>query len=175
MKQGVFFGATAMLLLPCSEFRGQEECSTAPLNLIFQELPVEEPKHQSEVLFLHAVDAVRIEVPPGESGEKVLHGALVSQLGDSGGVQGWSIKCMVRADEEVMEFSDVTVEGTAASVLPEGLFEGGFQKTQLFYSNSSEQSGFVSAVILSFAAPVPLRPRGTATIISFTVEEGSPQ
>ncbi len=76
---------------------------------------------------------------------------------DIDGAQGWSFSLV---SEGACEFVAATTDGTAgaeSALDPEGLSEGGFQKTEIVLpGDNGGRNGVVSAVVLSFTLPTTL-------------------
>ncbi len=149
---------------------GSPSCESAELNLIFQKAPVDSAGHQTRTLFANATESIGVGVPRGEVGGTRVWGAIVSRVAGQRGVEGWAIQARTRGDIRVV---DATVEGTAGALEPDGLLRDGFLQVRV--PTLREESGFYSAVVLSFTQPVALRTTGTATVIAATVEAASPQ
>ncbi len=159
------------------DFCAAADCCSAPLNLIIQE----ENSLETTDLFAgdvrpacndHSAEGRTIEVPTpiGETGETKVYAGIVSQLDvTQSGVQGWSLAVGISGD---IDFTDVTVAGTATELL----FDGGFNKTELVdpevihpETGQPQGRGAVSAVVLSFTQPVTLGRVGTATVLAMGV------
>jgi len=95
-----------------------------------------------------------------------------------GGAQGWSLSL----SGDALDFKSATTQGTLAARItdsPPGLFNGGFEKTELARAEKGSgdcagREGIVSAVVLSFSLPVTLPPNGPAAVCRFTVEGTAP-
>jgi hypothetical protein len=85
------------------------------------------------------------------------------------GAQGWSISMAADGGGAIV---GVTTDGTVAAPTPDGLVNGGFNKTELTTGAGNE--GAVSAIVLSFTLPITLPPTGTVDIIKATVEATVP-
>ncbi len=114
---------------------------------------------------------ITAESPPGEEMTVSVYAALGSRFAHVG-AQGWSLSI---AADDGLELTRATTEGTAgadASFDPAGVRDGGFEKTELVDPNRAHPAtglpqgqGAVSAVVLSFVAPVSLEPVGSATVL----------
>jgi hypothetical protein len=150
----------------------------APVSFILQDRPVAARPHTTPELFAHEVAAVERAVPLGETGSLSLYAAIVSDLEGTaaGGIQHWTLG-LGTLPEDGVRITAWSKQGTALDGVPEGLFDQGFNKTVLqnpaWYPCFS--SGLTSTVLLSFAQPVTLPPRGTATALGITVEATAPQ
>ncbi|MBN1443546.1 MAG: hypothetical protein JXA90_12620 [Planctomycetes bacterium] len=175
------------------------DCSQAPINLIFQgeaSLDSETLKHQVEALFDNSLADdpgpadpeanLEVATAPGETGQAEGYVAIVSQLGDTGRVQGWSLSLAATG----LTMVEATTTGTIAASAetdPAGIWVGGFNKTQIvdpLYDPDDETGmdppgengplppqgeGCVSAIVLSFTLDITLEPVGTATVLKFAV------
>ena len=98
--------------------------------------------------------------------QDTLYAVVASNAVD--GVQGWSIGVAVSGDIAV---TDVTTDGTLAAPEPDGIFNGGFNKTGLALpENNGGGSGAVSAVVLCFGCGATLSTVGTSAILALSVE-----
>ncbi len=94
-------------------------------------------------------------------------------FGEGQGVQGWSFSIgFTPASGSDLLLVDASVEGTRAAPVPDGLWNGGFEKTEVVNADdpiNNGQQGAVSAVVLSFTMPIVL-PNGTSSVLGLTTE-----
>ena len=83
------------------------------------------------------------------------------------GIQGWSFGILATGDATI---DSVTTDGTAAAPAPDGVFNGGFNKTSLALPENNEgQAGAVSAIVLCFGCPAVVDPAGTAALLAVNI------
>jgi hypothetical protein len=173
----------------CSE---PPSCVPMPLNIVMQEEPIQPAPHQTSALFAGKIgpgtiddmsvegNTLAVEVREGDTGTKTVYGAIVSQLtaGGAGGVQGWSLSAAV---SDSLMLTGASTVGTAGAVTPDGIQNGGFEKTELvdpLRLNAMmvpQGQGAVSAIVCSFTLPITLDLQGTATVLGLTVAAPGPQ
>jgi hypothetical protein len=161
------------------------DCSVAPLNGVFQAASL----GQVPELFAGAIGeaGLDVQVPTGQTGTASVWFAIVSQLAAEGvgGAQGWSLSIAVGGDATP---TGATTNGTAGANVPDGLRDGGFEKTELVNPNLDPATGMpaadpslaqgpgaVSAVVLSFTLPITLEATGTATVLCVNLQANSVQ
>ncbi len=116
-----------------------------------------------------------IEFAPG-AGTVFLNIASQFEAGQPA-VQGWSVSTAV----EGVPLLSATITNTAGAPTPDGLFSGGFEKTETVDPNKEPTSGplagagpqgpgAVSAIVLSFTMPITLPGTGTQSILALNVE-----
>jgi hypothetical protein len=136
------------------------------LALVVQSSPLPPPHHSPE-LFLHAVDEVVIDVPPGQVGEASIAVGIVSDL-PRGSVQGWQVSIAMEGD---IVLRSVTAEGTVA---PYQLVQ--VVDPALIHPQTGRPQG---EGVICVSPGVGLRSfiprRGTATILRMEFGAASPQ
>lgn len=145
------------------------DCAMAELNVIFQA----ELIGLSETPFDGASQLIEVGTQPGTKGQADVYAALVSnypETPEDAAVQGWSLSVAA----EGLALLSATIDGTAAADVDNGgLWDGGFEKTEVIDPELPDNAGLqgaVSAIVLSFTQPIVLPKQGTATVLALTVE-----
>src|SRR5690606_20101758 len=133
-----------------------------PIALLFQSAPSPQTSDRTTNVL-----GARTSLP-GALGEKAAGDVwvgLASQLGDEGGVQGWSISIAV----DGLIVTEASTAGTVRDEIPNP--SGAFEKTQVVDPLLNDQGhGVVSAIVLRLQVPVTLAPTGIATILRIGLE-----
>ena len=104
----------------------------------------------------------------GSTVTATVYAAISSNLSE-GAVQGWSLSASVSGDGVTLV--NATVDGTAAAEEPEGLEDGGFEKTEIVDPTLNGQGqGAVSAIVLSFTEAIVLEAVGTSTVLCLEID-----
>ncbi|MBI4602778.1 MAG: hypothetical protein HY721_12545 [Planctomycetes bacterium] len=116
---------------------------------------------------------ILVAVSEGAQGSASVY-ANISSQNAGGGAQGWSLAIAVGGEVTI---TSVTTNGTASAPAPEGLFSGGFNKTEAIDPAKPENGtdGVVSAIVLSFTEARNLPAMGTESVLVINLQEAAPQ
>ena len=133
---------------------------------------------------------IPVEVSIGATGTATVYVDIVSDVpapeppAEHVGPQGWSIAIGIEEGAAGV-LTDASVAGTSAAPEPDGLWRGGFAKTELVnpdvvpasgpLAGQRQGPGAVSAIVLSLTEPVTLPPKGAESVLKLTVEQSAPQ
>ena len=183
-------GATVKPELGRKEIALQEKitCVGKPLNLGFTAERVTSATTEADPLGSvlgeeGAGGEIVVEVDKDGTGTAVAYAAIVSDL-EGDGAQGWSIAVAIQEGAGGV-LTEAAVAGTSAAPEPDGLWRGGFAKTELVnpdvvpasgpLAGQRQGPGAVSAIVLSLTEAVTLPPKGAESVLKLTVGEAAPQ